>query len=505
VGGVKAMDVKFNKKPLQCLRPFYGQLHSQEQTQEVRLPDSCPDIGRVLGCWGQICIRGKEWRSSGMSANGGVAAWVLYEPEDGSLPQVVDVWIPFQCRWDFQEAVDDGKMILNPLLASLDARGISPRKIMVRAEMDVFAQGVRKDQLELLSPGQMPEDVQLLTNSYPMVLPVEAGEKQIQLDEKLLIPGNMPQLSKIVGYSMLPSVLEQKVLGNRLVFRGEGNLEVLYLTENGEIQKWNVEVPFSQYAELDQDYETTASAWVMPILTAMDVIITEDNQLHVQGGIAAQYTIFDHRMVDMVEDAYSPFREISLKKDALSIPALLDMTTVDVLPEGTMQGDVSRVICATACGEQPTLRYDQGRMEIMLEEQYQCIYRDFNGDLQWESLRGKGSAQVLSEGENIVYLWPGKAGDPELDATAQGTMMSRSVPILVQVYVGKPLMQVAEIEIGDYREPMANRPALILRRAGEDSLWELAKHCGSTVQAISEANQLEGEPQVGQILLIPIC
>jgi len=499
------MDVKFIKKFLQCLRPFYGQVHTQEQTQEVRLPDSYPDIGRVLGCWGQIFIRGKEWRSSSMSANGGVLAWVLYAPEDGSGMQVVDVWIPFQCRRDFQEPADDGTILLNPMLTGLDARGISARKIMVRAEMDTFAQAMRKEQFDLVSPGEMPEDVQLLTSSYPMQLPVEAGEKQVQIEENLMIPGNIPQMYKLVGYSLTPSIMEQKVLGNRLVFRGEGSLDVLYLTENGELHKWQTEVPYSQYTELDNDYEGTASAWVFPILTAMEMSITENNQLHIQAGIAAQYTIFDQKMVDVVEDAYSPFREITQKTEQLPLPALLDMATVDVFPEGILQGDVSRVICATAFAQQPTLRPNQDNMEIILEEQYQCLYQDEEGNLQTESVCGQAAALLPTEQENIVYLWPGKIGMPELNSTGKETVASRYAPVLAQVYSGKPLSQITELEIGEYREPHSDRPALILRRAGEDSLWELAKKCGSTVQAISDANQLDGEAQIGQMLLIPIC
>ena len=38
---------------------------------------------------------------------------------------------------------------------------------------------------------------------------------------------------------------------------------------------------------------------------------------------------------------------------------------------------------------------------------------------------------------------------------------------------------------------------------GEERLWDLAKKCGSTVSAISQANHLEGEPEAGRMLLIP--
>lgn len=48
------------------------------------------------------------------------------------------------------------------------------------------------------------------------------------------------------------------------------------------------------------------------------------------------------------------------------------------------------------------------------------------------------------------------------------------------------------------------RPSLILRRAGSMSLWELAKTCGSTEELIQQANNLQGSPEPGKMLLIPV-
>ena len=61
------MELTFNKTACPCLRKAVRQIQTQEQTQEVRLPESMPDIGKVLGSWGQVLIRpvqpfGKECR-----------------------------------------------------------------------------------------------------------------------------------------------------------------------------------------------------------------------------------------------------------------------------------------------------------------------------------------------------------------------------------------------------------------------------------------------------------
>lgn len=40
---------------------------------------------------------------------------------------------------------------------------------------------------------------------------------------------------------------------------------------------------------------------------------------------------------------------------------------------------------------------------------------------------------------------------------------------------------------------------------GSGGLWDVAKQCGSTVDAIRKANRLTEEAQEGQLLLIPIA
>ena len=38
----------------------------------------------------------------------------------------------------------------------------------------------------------------------------------------------------------------------------------------------------------------------------------------------------------------------------------------------------------------------------------------------------------------------------------------------------------------------------------DDTLWDIAKYCGSTVSAIQRLNRLESEPEENRLLLIPV-
>ena len=181
------MQLQFQQEACSCLQRPVSQINTQEQTQEIKLPEGMPDIGRVLGAWGQILIRGKEWHSGGAGVSGGVLAWVLYTPEDGSEVRSVDTWIPFQSSWELRDIQRDGVIHIWPLLSGIDARCVSARKIMLRCQISLYGQAFVQTDTMLYLPQQVPEDVQLLKNSYPMLLPKEAGEKQFTVRQALTL------------------------------------------------------------------------------------------------------------------------------------------------------------------------------------------------------------------------------------------------------------------------------------------------------------------------------
>ena len=497
------MEVKFIKKPLHCMRPFFSKIHTQEQTQEIRLPDAYPDIGKVIGCWGQVLMRGKEWHSSFMGANGGVMAWVMYAPEDGTPPRVLDVWMPIQCRWDFPETVEDGVMILRPVLSSLDGRSVSARKMMIRAGVDTFAQALGKQKLEIAEPAQVPDDIELLTRSYPVDLPVEAGEKQVQMEEMLAMPSNLPPIHKFIRYQMMPNVTEQKVLGNRLVFRGQADIDMSYITEDGAVHTWETELPFSQYTELDGDYSPSATAWVMPMVTAMELDMTEDGQLQMRGGIAAQYAVFDRNMVDVVEDAFSPKRDVIPKVEQIQLPALLDTGEMEIPVESTTQ--LERIWQSIPMAQYPKLDYSEDGMRVNVSGQFQSLGMDAEDQLTGDTSRFEASMPFSSAMENQTQLWLGHPEKPDIMPVSDGQLLRTTYPVSMQVYAGQSIPMVTELELGEERPADPDRPSIILRRAGDEGLWAIAKSAGSTVTAIRNANGLEDEPEAGQMLLIPIA
>lgn len=494
------MELQFEKKLIPHMRTVLRQTQTQEQTQEVRLPEDMPDIGRVISSWGQVLVRGKEWRSSGMNVSGGVMVWVLYAPEDGSEPRCLEAWLPFQTKWEFLNPEPDGAILAYPLLNGVDARSTSARKMMVRAGVSVLGTAMCQDDAPVYEPTELPDDVCVLKNTYPMCLPTEAGEKAFSLEETLPFPESMPMPVRLLRYELRPEVTEQRLLADKLIFRGTAALHVLYADADGQMHSWDTELPFSQYAELDRDYSDEAKAEVCPLITNLEMELDAAAGITVKAGLTGQYTVFECSNIQLVEDAYSPVRRVDVHKQQLQLPMILDVHSEMRTAEQVIPEDAGSVMDIAFYPEHPRVYHEEGNVTTELSGAFQVLCRNPEGQLhsqmsRWEDSWNIPAASTVKTEAMLTHSGKCSAG---------GTNVSARVQLDARMVGQAGLMAATGLELGEVQEPDPNRPSLILCPMGADRLWDIAKRTGSTVEAIVRANNLQQEPEMGKVLLIPV-
>lgn len=498
------MELQFRKTICSCLKQAVHEVNNLEQTQEVRLPDSMPDISRILGAWGQVIMRGKEWRSDRIQSNGGIMVWVLYAPEDGSEPRCVDTWIPLQMEWDLPETDREGTIRVRWLPRFVDARSVSPRKIMLRVGVAALGQAHIPMEADIYVPDEVPEMVELLRRTYPLTLDKEAGEKAFVLDEDLMLPAASPGAEKLLYYTVQPDASDCKVMADKLAFRGSANLHVLYRSEEGTLHSCDLELPFSQFAELDASYGKDVSADVTMGVTGLELELDEEGHLRLKCGLVAQYLIRDRVPVELVEDAYCTDRAYELNSRQLELPAVLDVRSDTISAGQNLPGTGSRVADAVFMPDFPRVRRKEDSVEMELPGLFQVLYYDEEGTLQSGIGRWEGQWSMKADPASNVNVSVMPAGRPQTALTGDGIDLRSDVQLQTGTVSGSMLSMVAGMEIGEKKEVPANRPSVILRRCEREPLWNLAKEYGSTVAAIKEANRLQEEPDAMRFLLIPV-
>lgn len=498
------MEMQFQKSSRTCLDAVVSEVKNTEQTQELRLSDGMPDIGRVLAAWAQPILRSKEWTADNISVSGGMTVWVLYAPEDGTEPRCVEGWMPFQLKWDLPEGTPEGKIRLWMLPKFADARSVSARKLMLRAGAAVLAQAYAPVEGTVWTPGELPEDVALLRTQYPLRLPKYVGERSFLLDETLTLPGSAPQPDKLIYYTMSPETTDGRVLGDKAVFRGNGNLHILYRSEEGQLHNWDFPVPFSQYVQLPQSCSGEARVDVGLCVTNLELELDDESHLRLKCGIVGQYLVDDLEMMEIVEDAYSPVREVKNKMQELELPVILETRTENLYGEQTLQADANLAADLRFFPDFPRqYRTDTG-VHVETPGQFQMLYYGDNGTLQGASSRWEGTQEYPADEKSKLSMVPLIPSEPQFALSDGSVTLKSQVPMQMTASARQKLTMVTGMELGEEQEPDPGRPSLILHRFGDTGLWQLAKENGSTIQAIRQANKLEGDPTPGQMLLIPV-
>lgn len=86
------VEIRYRSESLNYYERCLNTAVTQEDTQEVIVPDSLPDVSEILETGGQTLIRGKDMHLSGVAVSGLSELTVLYRTEGAA-------WAG--CRWIF--------------------------------------------------------------------------------------------------------------------------------------------------------------------------------------------------------------------------------------------------------------------------------------------------------------------------------------------------------------------------------------------------------------------
>lgn len=495
------MELQWKSNPCSYLRCSVRQVQNQEQTLEIRLTDGMPDIGRVLCAWGQMMLRSKQWRSDGMQVSGGINAWVLYAPEDGSEPRCVEGWIPFQAKWNFPESHREGIIRTDGCIRSMDARTLSARKLMVRASMALLGEALEPEETSVYSPDELPEGVFVNKKTYPLRLPREAGEKLFNMEDSLQITEQMPR--KMLCCRLMPYVTEQNALGDKVVMRGNLRADYVYMGEDDLLHSGSRELPFAQFADLDNEYDKEATASVTMAISNAECTL-EGDILQIKCGLIGQYLVHDRTLVEIAEDAYSPHRSLTPMTAELELPVQLDSASASMDTETELPLPAQRVVDVTFRPDWPVQYRENDRVTVELPGMFQVLYYDPEGNLQAASENWSDRLEIPAGDGSSLHIGLCQSKAPTAAMMGERMRLGGTLDMDIKTVAMAQLPMVTGLEVGEEVTPDPMRPSVILRRSGDMSLWELAKHCGSTVEAIQKANQIADTPAPDQMLLIPV-
>ena len=498
------MEASTRKVSYPCYQTVFNQTFPLSEGQECVVSDTLPDITAIVYTSAAPLIRSKDLSDGRVRLEANVPARVTCLGEDGTI-FCVDVNIPFYLSAQDEGIRENCVCVAGIMLRQTETRLLNPRKLSVRAELQVQVECCLSGALELAqATGEPVVGLHTLERGAEISTIAAVTEKTFVLTDEYTLTEQEPSAVEILAQSVMMRTQELKTVGSKLIVSGLAESALLYRGEDGDVYEAAFQTAFSQIIEADIELEdASVELKILPSGMYYEIIPgTEMRELAMELHLVAQAVICAKQSICYLADAYSNLYPLELQRETRGFTFV---TRESVLRENgkallETPETVSRVI---SCRATPlSADFDGGSAIVRFRVTLCC--RSGEKLCTVERVCAQTFAPETTDG--AVKICGFCISDLSAVPTEAGVEVRFSAELRVQFAQEITLECVSAIGWNEEdRLDTDDLPTLVLLRAdSSQNLWQLAKENCSSVEAIAAANGLEeaGESW-NKLLVIP--
>lgn len=503
------MELALNNMTMEGYACLLDTVVFQEETQESIVPDACPDIAKVLCTEARPCLRAKESLEGKVEGEGSVAVTVVYLPEGEEGPRKLCLSIPFRVSAAAVGMAPGCPVVVAPRVVAAETRVLNPRKVLCRVELAVTCQGWGPEETALARPWDGEECVlEQRTEEVERYAAMAVAEKAFAFTDDVTLTAGQSAAAELLGHRLDLRCDEAKVIGNKLIFKGEVTLQARYRTVENTLAMGRWELPFSQIMDVGGIEEEGACALDMAEQDSRVELVDdgEGRTLGVHLELLAQAVVRQTRTVEVFADAYSVSQRVEVERQELTFSQLWEENAVNQIHREIFDlPSPARSVedCWVVLG-QPTVERRENEGTAVAQGMVTVLYTTEEGTLEALARPITVTAGVALPEGGRCQARCALGGDVGAVATAGGIELRCPVRFSYLTTVPKKCAAVTAIRVEE-REDGEERPSVILRLAQPgESLWDIAKSYATTTRDILAANELpDPDRPEGTLLLIP--
>ena len=501
------MELELNRTHLAGYNTVLDTTVFQEETLETIVPDACPDILRLVDTEVKIILKSKEAMDGRVSVSGTARLSVLYLPDGEGGPCSLEVTIPFTASAEGRQVRPDCMLTVCPRVQSADARAVNPRKVLVRVEAALWVRAFApEDSMLCTGVTAPPGAVEQLRESRQQCCVAAVQEKPFSFSDDLTIPAGRPEAEKILCSRVSLTCHGAKIIGNKLIFKGEAVVQLLYRAAEG-LGTADFTLPFSQIAEVSGVGEEAVCTIEMALAGAEFTLGGDGRTVSVALSLLAQCVVREERTVELLTDAYSTCCTLTAEQHPYHYHTLVGegvgrQNVRELIETGVA---VKSVLDAYALVGQTKQSREGAQLRLSAEVSVTALCIAEDESLCALSRRTEVSC-LLDAAQDCRCSFTCVCGNLTATPTADGVEVRFPVDFPYLCLAAGQLTVVHELKV-DESAPCdpSSQPSIVLRMLGQgERLWDVAKRYGTTTEDIIIANELADEqPPCGTLLLIP--
>lgn len=475
---------------------------------DMIVPDSKPDILNTICTSGVVSIYKKEVFDEKVRIDGSINTYIMYIP-DGIEDAVrgLNTTLDFSQNIELPNCRDNMDIISCCKIKSIECKVINGRKIGIKATLEISLKIYSKEEIEVINELKNADNMQMLKEELQVNSLVGEGITKIYAKDNIPIDN----LAEILKTNIDIGNTDLKISYNKVLTKAEAIVKLIYLTEDNRIVTTTYKVPVVGFIDIQNVSEENICDVNYEI---KNIIIKpnsqEEHSVYIEMEIEVICTVYENKNINLIQDMYSPCNKINFdiktvmtmtdkqcRKDIKQIREKINLINienqnlidVDVIPVILNENKINSKILYEGEVDLQFL-FANSRMEIT--QQKAKIPFEFmidnlqNGEVlnTTNDIKIKSQDFIIQDGGNI---------NCNIDIEAN-----------TNIYRNASINVIDSIEDEGQREDSDYSIIIYVVRKG-DTLWEIAKKFGSTIDAIARINGIENKNEIypGDKLFIP--
>lgn len=465
---------------------------SKEETLELVVPDVCADVASVLDVRGQLLLSSQKAKTNEITMSASVDVKVICVSEDGTVQCVTGV-VPFEQSIAAEGVSENDCVIARCCLSNVEARTLNPRKLLLRAEVSIYAAAYGQQKASFcdgLAAGA-DSSIHLLQKEFDCCVVRSVRDKSFTVSDEYRLPADRGKELKLLSTVTAVNNVDVKGVGTKLIIKARADTTAVFLnTADGNLFDAAFSTEFSQIVEADAAGEDVDDTAFLQIKDAEFTCIPgreEGFAVSAQLYLTAQTIRREKRRQTYIADAYSNSQKLMVETERLKAPSCpsqreLHFELREKLPQKTPLSEISYVAVSTV--------YAEANVDsVTIRARLGGAGKDADGMPASVSMELYGKQDIDTHpGAKLTVLSVSSSAPSVIGASGEAEL-ALSVTVVCAVASGREITAVMGITCDESAPALERGPSLIvLCSEREADLWSLAKKYRSTTDAIRAAN-----------------
>ncbi|MBR5543613.1 MAG: DUF3794 domain-containing protein [Oscillospiraceae bacterium] len=507
------MELMLEKKRMERFEHIFCESTIHDENIEMIIPDRSPDVLRIVKGSADAFVKDKNVRDGKVDIGGNIKGVVLYIAEGENEVRKLDVTMPFAYVIDAKGAKPGIKLQVRTELRSFDVHEINPRKISVRANVEVSVCGYEPGSAEIcmdISDGAK-EGIYIKKRPISLYQPTRIHEKSFTISDDLELVGEVCDLSAILSSNVNLVPTDTKIIGNKSILKGVAEISYVYKLTDGNVASGECELPFSHILDIegmreDDDLKTYITVSGFELEPQYDAT-GKARYMTVNIGAEVQSFVWSKEDAEILDDIYSTKGKINTRTENVRCISFCDRIEkrVPITESIEAQNGIKRVLDVAVKVSRP-LRRREGADEKLLCDAFVNVMYIGEDDAVYNALRRKTV-------ECPLELLPTRAYEASAYVRGKGYSVGAGNEINVRFFTDFDITETNEITVAamstitveDEEQKAKGFGVTVMRLDRDCDIWSLAKENMSTIEEIKLANGITDEKMLGagRMVLVP--